>query len=77
MITHQWSAGEVVYIERIHLQLEVNTVGVLCAAETTKVKLTGTARAFTVLCVMFVCYSPPANECLNEPRVALSCSQMQ
>lgn len=32
-ITHQWSAGEVVNIKWIHLQLEVNTVGMLCAAE--------------------------------------------
>lgn len=32
-IRHQWSAGEVVYVERIHLQFEVNTVGVLRAAE--------------------------------------------
>lgn len=33
LITHQWSAGEVVYVERIHFQLEVNTVGMLGAAE--------------------------------------------
>ncbi len=35
LITHQWSAGEVVYVERIHFQLEVNTIGMLCAAGTT------------------------------------------
>lgn len=31
-MTHQWSAGEVVHIKRVHLQFEVNTVSVLCAA---------------------------------------------
>lgn len=38
LITNQWSAGEVVYIKWIHLQLEVNTVSMLCAAETAKVR---------------------------------------
>lgn len=32
LITHQWSAGEVVHVQRIHLQFEVDTVSVLCAA---------------------------------------------
>lgn len=49
-IAHQWSAGEVVYVEWIHLQLEVNTVCVFCAAETTKQKLTGTVCAFAAVC---------------------------
>lgn len=41
VITHQWSTGEVIYVERIHLELKVNTVGMLCAADkTTKGKLT-------------------------------------
>ena len=67
-----------VYVKRIHLQLEVNTVRMLCAAEQDgKVKLIGTVCVFTMASLVFVCNSPPANECLNEPCIALSCSQMQ
>lgn len=53
MITHQWCAGEVVNIERIHLQLKVNTVGMLSAVEQdNQVKLT--AYTFMMRCHVYV-----------------------
>lgn len=64
LTTHQWSAGEVVYVEWIHLQLKVNTVSMLCAAETTKVKLTGTGCAFMMVC--HVCVLLTASEWVSE-----------
>lgn len=33
LVAHQWSAREVVYVQRIYFQLEVNTVSMLCAAK--------------------------------------------
>lgn len=50
LITHQWSAGEVVHVKWIHLQFKVNTVCMLCAAKIANVRLSSIGCAFTMVC---------------------------
>lgn len=75
LITYQWSTREMIDVERVHLQLKINTVCMFSARRKNQTPLQMTN--ITTNPSALISDLPPLNESLDEGRVALACSKVQ